>query len=170
MTCTASDMKTLRDCLFRAKKSDKTNTDPRAGAPDWATWELHEGVTGGWKKYPVVIYVKGIIDCSQNDSGVAMTQALYEAGDPLCGTETGAGCQQAVIQAKVERGDISVIGIPGDGGRPTDRPGGPVVSADQSIDSDGRLHSGRERRGRNPDRESPANPTCLHWSLLDGTG
>ncbi|HWA70922.1 MAG TPA: hypothetical protein VG937_01235 [Polyangiaceae bacterium] len=124
MTCTASDMKTLRDCLFRAKKSDKTNTDTRAGAPDWATWELHEGVTGGWKKYPVVIYVKGIIDCSQNDSGVAMTQALYEAGDPLCGTETGAGCQQAVIQAKVERGDISVIGIPGDGGEPPTLNGG----------------------------------------------
>lgn len=124
MTCTASDMKTLRDCLFRAKKSDKTNTDTRAGGPDWATWEVHEGVTGGWKKYPLVIYIKGTIDSSLNDSGVAMTQALYEAGDPLCGTDKGAACQQAVIQAKVERGDISVIGIPGDNGEPPTLNGG----------------------------------------------
>ncbi|MFZ5892005.1 MAG: pectate lyase family protein [Myxococcota bacterium] len=116
MTCTATNMKTLRDCLFRAKKSDKTNTDTRPNPPDWASWEVHSGVTGGWKKYPLVIYVKGIIDASQNDAGHAMTKADYEAGDPLCGSETGAGCQQALIQAKVERGDVSVIGIPGDNG------------------------------------------------------
>ncbi|MGC4087332.1 MAG: hypothetical protein QM756_05370 [Polyangiaceae bacterium] len=114
MTCTATNMKTLRDCLFRAKKSDKTNTDTRPSPPDWATWEVHGGVTGGWKKYPLVIYVKGIIDGSQNDAGHAMTQADYEAGDPLCAGSTGAGCQQTIIQAKVERGDVSVIGIPGD--------------------------------------------------------
>jgi pectate lyase len=124
MTCTASDMRTLRDCVFRAKKSDKANSDTRAGAPDWASWEVHSGVTGGWKKYPLVIYVKGIIDCSQNDAGTPMTQTSYEAGDPLCGTDTGAACQQAVIQAKVERGDVSVIGIPGDQGEPPTLNGG----------------------------------------------
>lgn len=124
MTCTATDMKTLRDCVFRAKKSDKANTDTRADAPNWATWEVHAGVTGGWKKYPLVIYIKGIIDCSVNDAGTPMTQASYEAGDPLCGTETGASCQQAVIQAKVERGDVSVIGIPGDQGEPATLNGG----------------------------------------------
>jgi pectate lyase len=124
VTCTATDMKTLRDCLFRAKKSDKANSDTRAGAPDWASWEVHSGVTGGWKKYPLVIYIKGIIDCSQNDAGTPMTEASYEAGDPLCGTDTGAACQQAVIQAKVERGDVSVIGIPGDQGEPPTLNGG----------------------------------------------
>ncbi|HMJ54540.1 MAG TPA: hypothetical protein VK540_20805 [Polyangiaceae bacterium] len=70
MTCTAADMKTLRDCLYRAKKSDKTNTDTRPTPPDWSTWEVHAGVTGGWKKYPLIIYVKGVIDCAENDAGV----------------------------------------------------------------------------------------------------
>jgi len=124
MTCTAADMKTLRDCLYRAKKSDKTNTDTRPTPPDWSTWEVHAGVTGGWKKYPLIIYVKGVIDCAENDAGVAMSQANYEAGDPLCEGSTGASCQQAIIQAKVERGDVSVIGIPGDNGEPPTLKGG----------------------------------------------
>jgi pectate lyase len=124
MTCTAADMKTLRDCLYRAKKSDKTNTDTRPSPPDWSTWEVHSGVTGGWKKYPLILYVKGAVDCSQNDAGVAMTQANYEAGDPLCAGSTGASCQQTVIQAKVERGDISIVGIPGDRGEPPTLKGG----------------------------------------------
>ena len=114
MTCTASDMKTLRDCLYRAKKSDKANTDARPNAPDWSSWEVHAGVTSGWKKYPLVIYIKGVIDGSRNDDGKAMTQTDYQAGDALCGTDTGAACQQAIIQAKVEHDNISVIGIPGD--------------------------------------------------------
>lgn len=134
MTCTATDMKTLRDCVYRAKKSDKTNSDTRPNPPDWSTWEVHSGVTGGWKKYPLVIYIKGIIDCSQNDAGVSMTQAAYEAGDPLCGTETGAGCQQAVIQTKVERGDVSVVGIPGDQGEaPTLNGGWLMFRGEQNV-------------------------------------
>ncbi len=116
ITCTATNMKTLRDCLFRAKKSDKTNTDTRPNPPNWASWEVHNGVTTGWKNYPLVIYIKGNIDGSQNDDGKAMLQADYEAGDPLCVNGTGSSCQQSVIQAKVERGNVSVIGIPGDNG------------------------------------------------------
>ena len=132
MTCTATSMKILRDCLFRAKKSDKANTDTRPNPPDWSAWEVHGGVTTGWKNYPLVIYIKGVIDGSQNDSGKSMTMADYEAGDPLCGTDTGASCQQTLIQAKVERGNVSIIGIPGDNGEPPTLNGGWVMIRGQS--------------------------------------
>lgn len=117
VTCTAADMKTLRDCLFRSRKSNNTNVDTRPNKPDWSTWEVHNGVTTGWKNYPVVIYIKGVIDANVNDLGVTLTKADYEAGtDGLCAA-TGhkqQPCQQDVTQAKVERGNISIIGIPGD--------------------------------------------------------
>jgi pectate lyase len=110
-------MRLLRDCLYRAKKSNSTNDDTRAGAPDWAAWEVHNGVTGGWKNYPVVIFIKGRIDANVNDSGVTLTKDAYEAGtDPLCGGKTKQPCQQAVTQAKLERDNISIVGIPGDDG------------------------------------------------------
>lgn len=117
VTCTATDMKTLRDCLFRSKKSNNTNVDTRPNKPDWSTWEVHNGVTTGWKNYPVVIYIKGIIDANVNDLGVTLTKADYDAGtDGLCAAtaHTQQPCQQDVTQAKVERGNVSIIGIPGD--------------------------------------------------------
>jgi len=132
MTCTAATMKALRDCLFRAKKSDKTNTDTRQNPPDWSTWEVHNGVTSGWKNYPLVIYIKGNIDGAVNDSGKSMTQADYEAGDPLCVNGTGSSCQQSVIQAKVERGNISVLGVPGDNGEIPTLNGGWLMFRGQS--------------------------------------
>ncbi|MFT4171856.1 MAG: hypothetical protein QM639_04810 [Rhodocyclaceae bacterium] len=110
-------MRTLRDCLYRSKKSDKNNTDTRTGAPSWGSWEVHNGVTGGWKNYPVVIYIKGNINANLNDSNVILDKTAYEAGtDPLCSGKTKQPCQQLVTQAKVERGNVSVIGIPGDDG------------------------------------------------------
>jgi len=132
MTCTATSMKVLRDCLFRAKKSDKTNTDTRPNPPDWSAWEVHGGVTTGWKNYPLIIYIKGAIDGSQNDAGKPMLMADYEAGDPLCATDTGASCQQTLIQAKVERGNISIIGIPGDNSELPTLNGGWVMIRGQS--------------------------------------
>ncbi len=117
VTCTASDMKTLRDCLYRSKKTNNTNNDTRPNKPDWSTWEVHNGVTTGWKNYPVVIYIKGVIDANVNDTGKTLTEADYEAGtDPLCAAlaHTQQPCQQDVTQAKVERGNVSIIGIPGD--------------------------------------------------------
>jgi pectate lyase len=125
-------MAVLRDCLYRAKKSDKANTDTRPNPPNWSTWEVHAGVTTGWKNYPLVIYIKGVLDGSQNDSGTSMTMADYTAGDPLCGTDTGAACQQTLIQAKVERGNISIIGIPGDSGEPPTLNGGWLMIRGQS--------------------------------------
>lgn len=105
VTCTATNMRVLRDCLYRAKKSNATNDDTRAGAPDWSTWEVHHGVTGGWRDYPVVIYLKGDVNANLNDSGKLLAQADYEAGtDALCGGVTKQPCQQRVTQAKLERG------------------------------------------------------------------
>lgn len=121
VTCTATDMKTLRDCLYRSKKADKVNSDTRPGKPDWSTWEVHNGVTGGWKNYPLTIFIKGIINANVNDTGVVLGQADYEAGsDPLCMPQGDKQqpCQQDVTQVKVERGNVSVIGIPGDHGEP----------------------------------------------------
>ena len=117
VTCVATSMRVLRDCLYRSKKTGSSNDDTRAGAPNWSAWEVHNGVTGGWKNYPVVIFVKGRIDANVNDSGVTLTQADYEAGtEPLCAGKTDQPCQQAVTQAKVERGNVSVVGIPADDG------------------------------------------------------
>jgi hypothetical protein len=45
-------MRLLRDCLYRSKKSGTSNDDTRSGAPNWSSWEVHNGVTGGWKDYP----------------------------------------------------------------------------------------------------------------------
>ena len=117
VTCTATTMRLLRDCLYRSKKSGTGNDDSRSGAPNWSTWEVHNGVTGGWKDYPVVIFVKGRIDANVNDSGSTLAQAAYEAGtDPLCAGKTRQPCQQAVTQAKLERGNVSVVGIAADDG------------------------------------------------------
>lgn len=119
VTCTATDMRVLRDCLYRSKKADKVNSDARVGKPDWAAWEVHNGVTGGWKNYPVTIFIKGTIDANLNDTGKLLTQADYAAGsDPLCAASghIEQPCQQDVTQAKVERGNVSIIGIPGDAG------------------------------------------------------
>lgn len=117
VTCTATSMRLLRDCLHRSKKTDASNDDPRAGAPNWSTWEVHNGVTGGWKNYPVVIFIKGRIDANVNDSGTTLTQAAYETGtEALCAGKIRQPCQQAVTQAKLERGNISVVGLAGDDG------------------------------------------------------
>ena len=117
VTCTATTMRLLRDCLYRSKKSGTSNDDPRSGAPNWSTWEVHDGVTGGWKDYPVVIFIKGRIDANVNDSGTTLAQAAYEAGtDPLCAGKTKQPCQQAVTQVKVERANVSVVGIAADDG------------------------------------------------------
>lgn len=135
MTCVASSMRLLRDCLYRSKKSSASNDDTRAGAPDWAAWEVHEGVTGGWKDYPVVIFIKGRLDANLNDSGRLLSQADYEAGtDALCGGKTQQACQQAVTQAKIERGNLSIVGIPGDdGAAPTLDQGWLMVSKQQNV-------------------------------------
>jgi len=117
VTCTATSMRLLRDCLYRSKKSGTSNDDTRSGAPNWSSWEVHSGVTGGWKDYPVVIFIKGRIDANVNDSGTTLAQADYEAGtEPLCAGKTKQPCQQAVTQAKVERGNVSVVGIAADDG------------------------------------------------------
>jgi len=117
VTCTATSMRVLRDCLYRAKKSGASNDDTRSGAPNWSTWEVHNGVTGGWKNYPVVVFIKGRVDANVNDSGSTLGQADYEAGtEALCAGKTEQPCQQAVTQVKVERGNVSVVGIAGDDG------------------------------------------------------
>jgi pectate lyase len=133
VTCTATSMRVLRDCLYRAKKTGSTNDDPRADAPNWSTWEVHGGVTGGWKDYPVVIFVKGRLDANVNDSSRTLTQADYEAGtEPLCSGKTRQSCQQAVTQAKVERGDVSIVGIPADDGTPAELYQGWLMVSGQS--------------------------------------
>src|SRR5207247_64045 len=43
VTCTATSMRVLRDCVYRAKKSTTSNDDTRVGAPNWSTWEVHNG-------------------------------------------------------------------------------------------------------------------------------
>ena len=117
VSCTATTMRLLRDCLYRSKKSSASNDDTRSAAPDWSSWEVHNGVTGGWKDYPVVIFIKGRIDANVNDSGTTLTQAGYEAGtEPLCAGKTRQPCQQAVTQVKLERGNVSVVGIAADDG------------------------------------------------------
>ncbi|CAN7634359.1 pectate lyase family protein [Variovorax sp. LjRoot178] len=117
VTCTATSMRLLRDCLYRSKKTGASNDDPRVGAPNWSAWEVHNGVTGGWKDYPVVIFIKGRLDANVNDSGMTLAQAAYETGtEALCAGKTRQPCQQAVTQAKLERGNISVLGVPGDDG------------------------------------------------------
>lgn len=135
MTCTASSMRVLRDCLYRSKKSSSSNDDARSGAPDWSSWEVHGGVTGGWKDYPVVIFIKGRLDANLNDGGQVLAQADYEAGtDPLCSGKTKQPCQQAVTQAKIERGNLSIVGIPGDdGAAPTLYQGWLMVSKQQNV-------------------------------------
>ncbi|WP_417069253.1 pectate lyase family protein [Niveibacterium terrae] len=141
VSCTADSMKTLRDCLYRSKKSGSSNDDSRyasaSSRPDWSKWEVHNGVTGGWKNYPVVIYLKGRIVADTNDSGTVLAQADYEAGtDPLC-TATGVtkqACQQAVTQAKLERGNIAIIGLAGaDGSLPTFHHGWLLVKSVSNV-------------------------------------
>jgi pectate lyase len=135
VTCTATSMRLLRDCLYRSKKSGASNDDTRSGAPDWSAWEVHNGVTGGWKDYPVVIFVKGRIDANVNDSGATLAKADYDAGtDPLCAGKTKQPCQQAVTQVKVERGNVSVVGIAAaDGTLPEFYQGWLLVSGQSNV-------------------------------------